>query len=45
MVRPITILTGDLDQAALHGLLRCLYSIGLPLISVLWIERGPDNQV
>lgn len=31
---PITILTGSLDQAALHGLLRRLYSLGLPLISV-----------
>jgi hypothetical protein len=35
---PITILTGILDQAALHGLLRRLYSLGLPLISVQWIE-------
>jgi len=31
---PITTLTGDLDQAALQGLLRRLYSLGLPLISV-----------
>ena len=31
---PITILTGVLDQAALLGLLRRLYSLGLPLISV-----------
>jgi anti-sigma regulatory factor (Ser/Thr protein kinase) len=31
---PITTMTGDLDQAALHGLLRRLYSLGLPLISV-----------
>jgi hypothetical protein len=31
---PVTTLTGDLDQAALHGLLRRLYSLGLPLISV-----------
>jgi len=42
---PVTTLTGELDQAALHGLLRRLYSIGLPLISVLWIESGPGNQV
>jgi hypothetical protein len=34
---PITILTGDLDQAALHGLLRRLYAMCLPLISVIWI--------
>ncbi len=29
---PITTLTGIVDQAALHGLLRRLYSLGLPLI-------------
>ena len=33
-----TTLTGELDQAALHGLLRRLYSLGLPLISVIWID-------
>ena len=37
---PITILTGSFDQAALHGLLRRLYSLGLPLISVICIECG-----
>ena len=31
---PVTTLTGTFDQAALHGLLRWLYSLGLPLISV-----------
>ena len=31
-------LTGDFDQAALIGLLRRLYSLGLPLISVNWLE-------
>ena len=31
---PVTTLTGSLDQAALQGLLRRLYSMGLPLISV-----------
>lgn len=35
---PITTLTGTVDQAALHGLLRRLYSLGLPLISVNCIE-------
>jgi hypothetical protein len=30
----ITTLTAPVDQAALHGLLRRLYSLGLPLISV-----------
>jgi len=32
-------LTGTLDQAALQGLLRRLYSLGLPLISVIYLER------
>ena len=31
---PVTILTGTVDQAALQGLLRRLYSLGLPLLSV-----------
>ena len=31
---PVTTLTGTVDQAALHGVLRRLYSLGLPLISV-----------
>jgi hypothetical protein len=35
---PVTILTGTIDQAALQGLLRRLYSLGLPLISVNRIE-------
>jgi len=35
---PVTTLTGSIDQAALQGLLRRLYSLGLPLISVNWIE-------
>ena len=35
---PITTLTGSLDQAALLGLLRRLYSLGLPLISVNCLE-------
>ena len=35
---PVTILTGTMDQAALQGLLRRLYSLGLPLISVNCIE-------
>ena len=36
--RPITILTGIVDQAALQGILRHLYALGLPLISVIWVE-------
>ena len=36
---PVTTLTGTLaDQAALHGLLRRLYALGLPLISVNCVE-------
>jgi hypothetical protein len=35
---PITHLVGSLDQAALIGLLRRLYSLGLPLISVTYLE-------
>ena len=41
--RPITVLTGTLDQAALHGLLRQLYGLGLPLISVQYIEPGAGD--
>ena len=35
---PVTTLTGTLDQAALLGLLRRLYSLGLPLISVTCVD-------
>jgi len=35
---PITILTVTFDQAALQGLLRRLYSRGLPLISLQLLE-------
>lgn len=35
---PITTITGTIDQAALHGLLRRLYSMCLPLISVNCID-------
>jgi len=35
---PITVITGVFDQAALLGLLRRLYSLGIPLISVNWID-------
>jgi hypothetical protein len=40
---PVTTLTGTVDQAALQGLLRRLYSLGLPLISVIWVEGGPNE--
>ena len=44
---PVTTLTGTLDQAALQGLLRRLYSLGLPLISVNFVgggDRPPSEQ-
>jgi hypothetical protein len=34
---PVSVITGTFDQAALHGLLRRLYSLGFPLISVKWL--------
>jgi hypothetical protein len=39
----ITTLTGTLDQAALQGLLRRLYSLGLPLISAICVEIGVNT--
>jgi len=41
---PVTTLTGTVDQAALHGLLRRLYSLGLPLISVNWVKRDSEAR-
>ena len=35
---PVTTWTGTVDQAALQGVLRRLYSLGLPLISVICVE-------
>ena len=40
---PVTTLTGTVDQAALQGLLRRLYSLGLPLISVNWVACGSED--
>jgi hypothetical protein len=40
---PVTTLTGALDQAALQGLLRRLYSLGLPLVSVICLECGSEH--
>ena len=37
---PVTTLTGKLDQAALQGLLRQLYSLGIPIISAICINGG-----
>jgi len=41
---PITILTCVVDQAALHGLLRRLYSLGIPLISVNCVEDDTETE-
>ena len=42
---PTTTLTGTVaDQAALQGLLRRLYSLGLPLISVNWVGCGSKDR-
>ena len=35
---PVSILTGTIDQASLQGLLRRLYSQGIPLISVICLD-------
>jgi hypothetical protein len=35
---PVTTLIGTIDQAALHSVLRRLYSLGLPLLSVICVE-------
>jgi hypothetical protein len=40
---PVTTLTGTVDQAALQGLLRRLYSLGLPLVSVICLECSSEN--
>ena len=42
---PVTTLSGAVDQAALLGLLRRLYSLGLPLISVICVEPGQDDAL
>jgi hypothetical protein len=37
--QPTSTITGKMDQAALHGHMRRLYGMGLPLISVFWIDE------
>ncbi len=40
-----TLLTGPVvDQAALHGLLRIVRDLGMPLVSVSPLEPGRTNQ-
>jgi hypothetical protein len=40
---PVTTLTGIVDQAALLSLLRRLYSLGLPLMSVIWVDQRKEK--
>ena len=37
---PITVLVTTVDQAALHSLLRKLYTMGIPLISLQLVGRA-----
>lgn len=40
-----TLLTGPvMDQAALHGLLRKVRDLGLPLLSVNWVPTGQFDR-
>lgn len=40
---PVTTLVVSVDQAALQGFLRHLYSLGLPLLSVICIKADDSN--
>jgi len=41
-----TLLTGSvIDQAALHGLLKKVRDLGMPLVSVSPVEPGPSNKL
>ncbi len=40
-----TLISGAIiDQAALHGLLRKVRDLGMPLISVYFVGSGPQNR-
>jgi hypothetical protein len=41
---PITTLSITVDQAALQGLLRYLYSMGLPLVSAVCVDLKNDEE-
>jgi len=42
---PVSILMGIFDQSALQGFLRYLYSMGIPLLAVLYLGSGEhDNE-
>ena len=41
---PVTILTGVFDQSALQGFLRYLYSLGIPLLLVLYLGGGEHEN-
>jgi hypothetical protein len=40
-----TLLTGRFDQAALHGLLRKVRDLGMPLISVVHVQSDKFNHI
>ena len=41
---PRTTMILTVDQAALHGLMRYLYTMRLPLVSVKWIEHRSNQE-
>ena len=41
---PVSTLIGTFDQAALLGLLRRLYALGLPLISVICVDCSSEDR-
>lgn len=42
---PVTVLSGTVaDQAALHGMLRALYALGMPVCSVVWTECADTSE-